>query len=120
MCAYTPTSCVGPADYLGGERRAIFEIGSSVATVEYSTVNDTIREGNESFIANLTVPPEMQAMGIVRGIPDRATVNIIDDEGKKDSLHVCAQLSVYMFMEFHLTTVHSTLPLFPVVLLKIV
>ena len=74
-------SCVGPADYLGGERRAIFEIGSNMATVEYSTVNDGIREGIESFIAELTVPPEMQAMGIVSGTPDSATVNIIDDEG---------------------------------------
>ena len=73
--------CVGPADYLGGERRAIFEIGSSMATVEYSTVNDSTREGIESFIAELTVPPEMQAMGIVPGMPDSATVNIIDDEG---------------------------------------
>ena len=75
------SSCVGPEDYLGRERRAIFEIGSSMATVEYSTVNDSIREGVESFIANLTLSPEMQAMGIVSGMPDSATVNIIDDEG---------------------------------------
>ena len=88
LCAYTPTSCVGPADYLGGERRAIFEIGSSITTVEYSTVNDSTREGVESFIAELTVPPEMQAMGIVPGMPDRATVNIIDNEGKQDTLRV--------------------------------
>ena len=75
------SSCVGPADYQGGERRAIFEIGSNMATVEYSTVNDSTREGIESFIAALTVPPELQAMGIVSGVPDRATVNITDDEG---------------------------------------
>ena len=81
VCACTPISCVGPEDYLGGERRAIFEIGSNMATVEYSTVSDGTREGIESFIAELTVPPEMQAMGIVSGMPDRATVNIIDDEG---------------------------------------
>ena len=81
LCACTPISCVGPEDYLGGERRAIFEIGSSMATVEYSTVSDGTREGIESFIAELTVPPEMQAMGIVSGMPDSATVNIIDDEG---------------------------------------
>ena len=77
-------SCVGPTDYQGGERRAIFEIGSSVATVEYRTVNDSTREGIESFIAELTVPPEMQAMGIVSGMPDSATVTIIDDEGIQD------------------------------------
>ena len=77
----THPSCVGPADYQGGERRAIFEIGSSMATVEYSTVNDGTREGIESFTAELTVPPEMQAMGIVSGVPDSATVNVIDAEG---------------------------------------
>ena len=77
----THPSCVGPADYLGGERRAIFEIGNSVATVEYSTADDGTREGIESFTAELIVPPEMQAMGIVPGLPDRATVNITDDEG---------------------------------------
>ena len=75
------SSCVGPADYQGGERRAIFEIGSSMATVEYSTTNDSTREGIESFIAELTVLPEMQVMGVVPGMSDRATVNIIDDEG---------------------------------------
>ena len=77
----THPSCVGPSDYLGGERRAIFEIGSSMATVEYSTVNDSTQEGMENFTAELTVPPEMQAMGIVSGVPDSATVNITDDEG---------------------------------------
>ena len=52
-----------------------------MATVEYSTVNDSTREGIESFTAELTVSLEMQAMGLVPGMPDRATVNIIDDEG---------------------------------------
>ena len=52
-----------------------------MATVEYSTVNDSTQEDIESFTAELTVPLEMQAMGIVSGIPDRATVNIVDDEG---------------------------------------
>ena len=80
LCACTP-SCVGPADYQGGERHAIFEIDSSMATVEYSTVNDNAQEDNERFITELTVPSEIQAMRIVPGTPDRATVNIIDDEG---------------------------------------
>ena len=79
MCKYSPP--VGPADYQGGEMRAIFEIGSSMATVQYSTVNDSIHEGIESFIAELTVPQEMQDMGIFPGMPDTARVHITDDEG---------------------------------------
>ena len=77
----THPSCVGPADYQGGERRAVFEIGSSMATVEYSTVNDSTREGIESFTAELTVPAELQRLEIIPGIPDRAILNIIDNEG---------------------------------------
>ena len=72
---------LGPDDYQGGEKLAIFEIGSSTATVVYTTVNDGIREGLESFFADLTVPPAMIAMGIFPGTPSRARVNITDDEG---------------------------------------
>ena len=61
--------------------RAIFEIGSSMATVQYSAVNDSIHEGIESFIAELTVPQEMQDMGIFPGIPSTARVHISDDKG---------------------------------------
>ena len=49
--------------------------------MEYRTVNDSTREGIESFIAELIVPPEVQGLRIIFGMPDRATVNIIDDEG---------------------------------------
>ena len=76
-----PSSCVGPADYQGGETSGIFEIGSDMATVKYITINDSTREGIESFTAEVTVSLEIQAMGIVPGMPDRTTVNIIDDEG---------------------------------------
>ena len=47
----------------------------------YTTVNDGMREGLESFVADLTVPPAMIAMGIFPGMPSRARVNITDDEG---------------------------------------
>ena len=60
---------------------AIFEISSSMATVQYSTVNDSIHEGIESFIAELMVEQEMQDMGIFPGIPSTARVHITDDEG---------------------------------------
>ena len=67
--------------------------------MEYSTVNDGIREGIESFIAELTVPPEMQAMGIVAGTPDRATVNIIDKEGIHVSLLVQAEENSFEYKQ---------------------
>ena len=58
-----------------------FEIGSSTATVVYSTVKNGIREGTESFFADQIVPPAMEDLGTVPVIPNRATVTIIDDEG---------------------------------------
>ena len=61
--------------------RAIFEIGSSMATIQYSSVNDSIHEGIESFIAELMVLQEMQDMGIFPGMPNTARVHITDDEG---------------------------------------
>ena len=79
MCRYS--SPVGPTDYQGGETRAIFESGSSMAAVQYSTVNDSIHEGLESFIAELTVPQEMRDIGIVPGMPNTARMHITDDEG---------------------------------------
>ena len=79
MCWHSPP--VGPTDYQGGKKHAIFGIGSSMARVQYSAINDSIHEGNESFIAELTVPQEMQDMGIFPGMPDTARVHIIDYEG---------------------------------------
>ena len=78
----TLPSSTGPGDYQGGVRRACFEISSNTATVVYSTVNDSVREGIESFFADLTVPQAMIDMGIFPGMPSRATVNTIDDKGR--------------------------------------
>ena len=63
LCLRMLSSCKVPSDYQGGEKLAIFEIGSSTATVVFNTVNDGIQEGLESFFADLTVPPAMMAMG---------------------------------------------------------
>ena len=75
---------VGSSDYQGGEKQAIFEIGSNTATVQYTTVGDDIREGMENFTAELTVPPDMQAMGIFAGMPDTAMVHIVDDDSEHE------------------------------------
>ena len=73
---------VGPSDYQSGEKRAIFEFGSNTATVQYTTAEDGIQEGLETFTAELTVPPDMQAMGIFAGMPDTAMVHIVDDDSE--------------------------------------
>ena len=72
----------GPSDYQVGEKHATFEIGSNMTTVEYSTVEDGIREDNETFSAELIIPLDLQAMMIFAGAPDTAMVHIVDDEGE--------------------------------------
>ena len=62
---------------------ATFVVGSTSATVTYSTVQDDVREGLETFRATLTVSEAMQAMGVRVEEPDTAVVDIRDDEGKE-------------------------------------
>ena len=64
---------------------AIFEVGSTSATVTYSTVPDDVREGLETFRATLTVSEAMQDMGVRVEEPDTAVVDIRDDEGKEST-----------------------------------
>ena len=44
-------------------------------------IDDNIAELTELFTLDLEIPAASAAMGIIRGSPDTATVNIIDDEG---------------------------------------
>ena len=78
-------NCIGPSDYQSGVKIAIFEVGSSTAKVTYSTVQDDVREGLETFRATLNVSEAMQDMGVRVEEPDTAVVDIRDDEGKESS-----------------------------------
>ena len=82
----------GPSDYQGGEKQAMFEIGSNMTTLQYTTVGDGIQEGMETFTAELTVPPDMQAMGIFAGTPDTAMVHIVDDDSERSNGYTDMQL----------------------------
>ena len=44
-------------------------------------IDDNIAECAELFALDLEIPPAFAAMGIIKGSPDTATVNIMDDEG---------------------------------------
>ena len=93
----------GPADYEGGTKIAIFEVGSSTATVTFGTEDDEVKEGMESFRATLSVSEAMREKGVSVGSPDTAVVNIIDNDGKRCCNYECmysathAGLRMYMY-----------------------
>ena len=90
----------GPADYEGGTKIAIFEVGSSTATVTFGTEDDEVKEGMESFRATLSVSEAMREKGVSVGSPDTAVVNIIDNDGKSCCNYECmysATLAGHMY-----------------------
>ena len=76
---------------------AIFEVGSTSATVTYSTVQDDVREGLETFRATLTVSEAMQDMGVRVEEPDTAVVDIRDDEGKESTTTTYTNTNRHMY-----------------------
>ena len=44
-------------------------------------IDDNIAELAELFTLNLEIPAASAAMGVIKGSPDTATVNIMDNEG---------------------------------------
>ena len=44
-------------------------------------IDDNIAEFTELFTLDLEIPAASTAMGVIKGSPDTATVNIVDNEG---------------------------------------
>ena len=58
-----------------------FPAGVNVISFNVTIIDDNIAELAELFTLDLEIPDVAAAMGIIKGSPDTATVNIIDDEG---------------------------------------
>jgi len=85
MQSHTTHLSIAPGDYgtLAGFSLGPFNNDVRQLSFNVSIVNDMIPEGNETFIANLTLLPADQARlgNRVTVQPDSATVTIQDDEG---------------------------------------
>lgn len=66
------------ADYETLTQTLTFLAGSTSASISVTSLGDVTQEGSESFTATLTNPTN----GLSVGPRDRATVDIIDDDGK--------------------------------------
>ena len=69
------------SDYMGESFSVTFPAGVNAITFNVPIINDNIAELAESFTLDLVIPPASTAMGVEKGSPDTATVNIMDDEG---------------------------------------
>ena len=69
------------SDYVGESFSVTFPAGVNVMSFNVSIINDNIAELAESFTLAPEIPAASAAMGVTKGSPDTATVNIMDDEG---------------------------------------
>ena len=74
-------SFTGGSDYSGISFSVTFPAGVNAMNFNVPIINDNIAELAESFTLDLEIPPASAAMGVEKGSPDTATVNIVDDEG---------------------------------------
>ena len=58
-----------------------FPAGVNVISFNVTIIDDNIAELAELFTLDLEIPTASVVMGVVKGSPDTATVNIMDDEG---------------------------------------
>ena len=59
-----------------------FPPGENNISFNVSIVNDDVVELDESFTLVLEIPEAAAALRVVRGSPDTATVNILDDDSE--------------------------------------
>ena len=71
----------GGSDYAREHFSLTFPAGVNVISFNVTIIDDNIAELAELFTLDLEIPAASAAMGVIKGSPDTATVNIIDDEG---------------------------------------
>ena len=71
----------GDSDYKGERFTVTFPAGVNVISFNVTIIDDNIAELAELFYLDLEIPDASAAMGVIKGSPDTATVNIVDNEG---------------------------------------
>ena len=71
----------GGSDYEGERFNVTFPAGVNVISFNVTIIDDNIAELAELFTLYLEIPAAFAAVGVIKGLPDTATVNIMDDEG---------------------------------------
>ena len=71
----------GGSDYEDERFTVTFPAGVNVISFNVTIIDDNIAELAELFTLDLDIPAVAAAIGVVKGSPNTATVNIMDDEG---------------------------------------
>jgi len=71
----------GGVDYNSGPYNVMIPAGVTSVTFDVPITDDNILEGNENFM--LTINQSSLPTGIICGIPDSATVTIVEDNDGK-------------------------------------
>ena len=66
-----------------------FVPGQMTASIIVDTVNDSTIELTEQFKATLTIPAASSSIGVIKGSPDVALVDILDDDGREYIVPLC-------------------------------
>ena len=69
-------------DYDSGPYTVTFPAGMTSASFDIPIINDTIFEGNETFMLTIDPASLLTNVDVTVGSPDQATVTIVDDDGK--------------------------------------
>ena len=69
-------------DYRGGQFSVFFPPGENNISINVPIINDDVIEFDESFTLVLDIPEAAAALRVVRGSPDTATVNILDNDSE--------------------------------------
>ena len=67
---------------MGGLFPVSFPAGVNVISFNVSIINNEVVETTEDFFLHLEIPPASATMGVIKGSPDNATVNIMDDDSE--------------------------------------
>ena len=76
LCALT-----GDSDYKGERFTVTFPARVNVISFNVTIIDDNMAELAELFTLDLEIPDASTAMGVIKGSPDTAIVNIMDNEG---------------------------------------
>ena len=84
LCSPPPPSKsqTGGSDYEGDSFSVTFPAGENVISFNVTIIDDNIAECAKLFTLDLEIPGAAATMGVIKGSPDSATVNIFDDDGK--------------------------------------
>ena len=81
QCSYTYFLYVANSDYDQNSKDVLFNPGDDIKCVEIDTLQDTVLETIERFLAVLILPADTVNLGVTPGDRTETPISIVDDDG---------------------------------------